>query len=115
MDETKFNIIEFGLHIQRCIEILDDLDLKNHPLKNKKLNQQFKGIYGVLEKETKLYNELFQCSEEDTMYFYDVVVENSRTIMGKNLLDKALIESFLFCHKKDPKSVGGILNKVIKQ
>jgi len=115
MDKLKFDIIEFGLHIQRCVEILDDLDLKNNPLKNKKLNQQLKGVYGVLEKETKLYNELFECSEEDTMYFYNVICENAKTIMGKNILDKALIESFLFCHEKDPNSMGGIMTKIIKK
>ncbi len=114
LEETKFAIIELALHIQRSIEILDDLDVKNNPLKNKKLNQAFKGIYPMLEKETKTYNELFQCSEEDTMYFYDVIHENARTILRKSLLDKALIESFLFCHEKDPNSMGGIMNKIIK-
>lgn len=31
MDEDKINYIELKLHFQRSIEILDDLDVKNHP------------------------------------------------------------------------------------
>ena len=48
MDENKINYIELKLHIQRSVELLDDLDIKNHPLKNKKLNQALKGIYAML-------------------------------------------------------------------
>lgn len=115
LEETKFAIIELALHIQRSVEILDDLDIKNNPLKNKKLNQAFKGIYPMLDKETKTYNELFQCSEEDTMFFYDVIHENARTILSRTLLDKALINSFLHCHQKNPTAMGGIMTKIIKQ
>ena len=114
MDEDKINFIEMKLHFQRSIEILDDLDIKNHPLKNKKLNQALKGIYAMLDKEVKTYNELYEVAPSDTMYYYNVVCENAKTVLSKNLVDKALIESFLWCFDKDEKSVSGILNKVIK-
>jgi len=114
MDEDKINYIEMKLHFQRSIEILDDLDVKNHPLKNKKLNQALKGIYAMLDKEVKTYNDLYEVSPDDTMYYYNVVCENAKTVLSKNLVDKALIESCLWCFDKDEKSVSGILNKVIK-
>lgn len=114
-EETMFNLIEFRLLNQRMVEILDDLNLKSHPLRNQKLNQQLKGVYAVLDKQTKQYNELFEACSDDTMYYYDVICENSKTLMSKNLLDKALINTFLFCNDKNPKAVAGILNKIIKE
>ena len=115
MDEIKIDYIELKLHFQRSIEILDDLDIKNHPLKNKKLNQALKGIYAMLEKEVKTYNELYEVSPDDTMYYYNVVCENAKTVLSRNLIDKALIESFLYCFSKEEKSVSGILNKIINK
>lgn len=52
-EATMFNLIEFRLLNQRMVEILDDLNLKSHPLRNQKLNQQLKGVYAVLDKQTK--------------------------------------------------------------
>lgn len=114
-EETMFNLIEFRLLNQRMVEILDDLNLKSHPLRNQKLNQQLKGVYSVLDKQTKLYDDLFEKHSDDTMYYYDVICENSKTLMSKNLLDKALINTFLFCNDKNPKAMAGILNKIIKE
>lgn len=114
MDENKINYIELKLHIQRSVELLDDLDIKNHPLKNKKLNQALKGIYAMLDKEVKTYDDLYKVSPNDTMYYYNVVCENAKTVLSKDLVDKALVESFLYCYKLDEKSVAGILNKVLK-
>ena len=113
--ETMYNIIEFRILNQRMVEILDDLNVKKHPLKNQKLNQQLKGIYGVLDKQTKLYNELFEVSKEDTLYFYDVICENAKSVMSQSLLNKALINTFLFCYEKNQKAVAGIFNKIIKE
>jgi len=115
MDEDKINFIEMKLHFQRSIEILDDLDIKSHPLKNKKLNQALKGIYAMLDKEVKTYNDLYEVAPEDTMYYMNVVCENAKTVLSRNLVDKALIESFLWCFSVDEKSVSGILNKIIKK
>lgn len=115
MEKEKIDFIELKLHLQRSIEILDDLDIKNHPLKNKKLNQALKGIYAMLDKEVKTYNDLYAVAPEDTMYYYNVVCENAKTVLSKDLVDKALIESFLYCYKLDEKSVAGILNKIIKK
>lgn len=112
--QQKYSIIELGIHIQRAVEILDDLNITNHPLKNKKLNQQLKGVYGVLDKETKLYNELHAISSDDTYHFYDVIKENSRIIMKNHLVDKSLVCSFLVAHEHNPKAVEGIINKTLK-
>jgi hypothetical protein len=49
------------------------------------------------------------------MYYYDVICENSKTLMSKNILDKSLINTFLFCNDKNPKAIAGILNKIIKE
>lgn len=112
--KQNYSVLELGIHLQRAIEILDDLNIANHPFKNKKLNQQLKGVYGVLDKETKLYNKFHEVSANNTAYFYDVIKKNTSTIMQNHLLDQALICSFLVAHEADPKSVEGILNKVLK-
>ncbi len=114
MDEDKINYIELKLHFQRSIEILDDLNIKNHPLKNKKLNQALKGIYAMLDKEVKTYDDLHKVAPEDTMYYYNVVCENAKTVLSKNLVDKALIESYLYCYEKEPESIEIVLNEILK-
>lgn len=110
----KYSIIELGIHIQRAVEILDDLNITDHPLKNKKLNQQLKGVYGVLDKETKLYNELHTVSADDTYHFYDVIKENSKIIMKNHLVDKSLVCSFLVAHEANPKAAEGVINKILR-
>ena len=112
--QQKYSIIELGIHIQRAVEILDDLNITDHPLKNKKLNQQLKGVYGVLDKETKLYNELHTVSADDTYHFYDVIKENSKIIMKNHLVDKSLVCSFLVAHDANPKAAEGIINKILR-
>lgn len=115
MDEVKIDFIELALHFQRSIEILDDLDIKNHPLKNKKLNQGLKAVYAMLDKQVATYNDLYEVAPEDTMYYMNVVCENAKTVLSRNLVDKALIESYLYCYEKEPKSLEGIMNKIIKK
>ena len=110
----KYSVIELGIHIQRAVEILDDLNITDHPFKNKKLNQQLKGVYGVLDKETKLYNDLHEVSSDDLYHFYDVIKENSRLIMSNHLVDKSLVCSFLVAHEADPKAAEGIINKILR-
>ena len=112
--QQKYDIIELGIHIQRSVEIMDNLNLKNHPLKNKKLNQQLKGVYGVLDKETKLYNELHAVSADDLYHFYDVIKENSKIIMKNHLVDKSLVCSFLVAHEANPKAAEGVINKILR-
>jgi hypothetical protein len=110
-----YNILELWIINQRYTELLDDLNLKNHPLKNKKLNQALKGIYPMLDKETKNFSEIHGVSPDGTNQFYDIIVENSKFIRGHHLLDKSMICSFLIAHEKDPKAVEGIISKVIKR
>lgn len=112
--ETGYNLIELRVIIQRGIEILDDLDLKKNPMANKPLKTMLKGIYAPLDKQTKLYNEIFEASPEGAMHFYNVVKNNADFIMQNHLLDKALICSFLMAHQKNPKAVEGIMEKILK-
>lgn len=112
--QQKYSVIELGIHIQRAVEILDDLNITNHPLKNKKINQQLKGVYGVLDKETKLYNDLHEVSADDLYHFYDVVKENSKIIMKNHLVDKSLVCSFLVAHEANPKAAEGVINKILR-
>jgi hypothetical protein len=109
-----YNIIELSILFQRSIEILDDLNAINHKIKNKALASQLKAIYPSLDKQTKLYNEMYNIENEGVSHFYDITKKNAEYIMNFNLLDKALICSFLVAHEIDTKSVEGIINKVIK-
>jgi hypothetical protein len=109
-----YNIIELSILFQRSIEILDDLNAINHKIKNKALASQLKAIYPSLDKQTKLYNEMYNVENEGVSHFYDITKKNAEYIMNFNLLDKALICSFLVAHEIDTKSVEGIINKVIK-
>lgn len=110
-----YNIIELSILFQRSIEILDELNAIDHPIKNKALASQLKAIYPSLDKQTKLYNEMYNVEQEGVSHFYDITKKNSEYIMNFNLLDKALICSFLVAHEIDSKSVEGIINKVIKK
>jgi hypothetical protein len=109
-----YNIIELSILFQRSIEILDDLNAINHKIKNKALASQLKAIYPSLDKQTRLYNEMYNVENEGVSHFYDITKKNAEYIMNFNLLDKALICSFLVAHEIDTKSVEGIINKVIK-
>jgi hypothetical protein len=109
-----YNIIELSILFQRSIEILDDLNAIDHKIKNKALASQLKAIYPSLDKQTKLYNEMYNVENEGVSHFYDITKKNAEYIMNFNLLDKALICSFLVAHEIDTKSVEGIINKVIK-
>lgn len=109
-----YNVIELSILFQRSIEILDELNRINHPIKNKSLASQLKAIYPSLDKQTKLYNEMYNVEQEGVSHFYDITKRNCEYIMNYNLLDKALICSFLVAHEIDSKSVEGIINKVIK-
>jgi hypothetical protein len=109
-----YNIIELSILFQRSIEILDELNAIDHKIKNKALASQLKAIYPSLDKQTKLYNEMYNVENEGVSHFYDITKKNAEYIMNFNLLDKALICSFLVAHEIDTKSVEGIINKVIK-
>lgn len=109
-----YNIIELWIINQQYTELLDDLNIRSNPLKNKKLNQALKGIYPMLDKETKNFTEIYEASPDGTNQFYDNIVENSKFIRKHHLLDQSLICSFLIAHQKDPKAVEGIINKIIR-
>lgn len=113
--KTANMVIELGILVQRSIEILDHLKDINHNFKNPKLNSGLKAVYPSLDKQTKLYDDLFNASQEGVSKLYDTTKENTRIIMNNDLLDQALICSFLLAHKKDSKSVEGIINKVLKK
>jgi hypothetical protein len=110
-----YSLIELSIHLQRSIEILDDINQTNHPLKNKKLSSQLKGLYPSLDKQTKLYNHLFTVSSEGISHFYDTVKQNSQFIMSNSILDQALFSQFKIAHLEDSKSVEGIIHKVLKK
>ncbi len=110
-----YNIIELSILFQRSIEILDEINAINHPIKNKALASQLKAIYPSLDKQTKLYNEMFDVEQEGVSHFYDITKKNAEYIMNFNLLDKALICSFLVAHEINPKAIESIINKVIKK
>ncbi len=115
-EQTRnYNLMELHILFQRSIEILDDLKNCDFPLKNNKLNQQLKGVYGPLDKETKKYNDLYAASPEVTTHFYDVIQANCDVIMRNNLLDKSMVIGFLAAHEKDPKAIEGIINKIINK
>jgi len=110
-----YNVIELSILFQRSIEILDELNAIDHPIKNKALASQLKAIYPSLDKQTKLYNEMYNVETEGINHFYDITKRNCEYIMNFNLLDKALICSFLVAHEIDSKAVEGIINKTIKR
>jgi hypothetical protein len=110
-----YNVIELSILFQRSIEILDELNNIDHKIKNKPLASQLKAIYPSLDKQTKLYNEMYNVETEGVNHFYDITKKNAEYIMSYNLLDKALICSFLVAHEIDSKAVEGIINKVIKK
>lgn len=110
-----YNLIELSILFQRAIEILDDLNAIDHKLKNKALASQLKALYPSLDKQTKQYNEMYNAEQEGVSHFYDITKKNAEYIMNYNLLDKALICSFLIAHEINTKAVEGIINKVIKE
>lgn len=116
-DEQKqaLNIVEARILSQRLIEILDDLNLKNHPTKNQKLNQNLKGLYPILDKQTKQYDELFKTSQEGTLTYYETVCINSQLILSYNLIDKNLLNKCFLANAKNEKAFHGILNKILKE
>lgn len=109
-----YNIIELWTINQRYTELLDEFNVKNNALKNKKLNSALKSIYPMLDKETKNYSEMYHASSDGTNHFYDNITQNAKFIRSHHLLDQALICSFLVAHEKNPKAMEGIINKIIK-
>ena len=57
---------------------------------------------------------MFKAEEEAVSHFYDITKRNAEYMMNYNLLDKALICSFLVANEIDSKAVEGIINKTIK-
>lgn len=113
--QQGYNLIELRIINQRYIELLDDLDVANSPFKNKKLNQQLKGVYPVIDKETKKYNAMYDVSPEGTTQFYDTTCENAKFIMQDNLLNKTLICGFLMAHEKNSELIETIINQILTQ
>lgn len=113
--QQGYDLIELRIVNQRYIELLDDLEVKKSPFANKQLNAQLKGVYGVIDKETKKYNSMFEVCAEGTTAFYNATCDIARWIMTKSLFDKALFAQYQIAHDLDYKSVEGIINKVIKR
>ena len=109
-----YKLIELSINFQRSIEIIDELEGIKHQIKNKTLASQLKAIYPSLDKQCHIYNEMFKAEEEAVSHFYDITKRNAEYMMNYNLLDKALICSFLVAHEIDSKAVEGIINKTIK-
>mgnify|MGYP001618654758 CR=1 FL=1 len=112
--EQAYKIIELSVHLQRSIEILDDLNLLDHPLKNKKLASNLKAVYPSIDKQTKLYNEFYNANPLITQHFYEVVRENSRFIMSNNIIDQSKISNYLMAHEINSSSLEGIVTKILK-
>lgn len=111
----NFNLIELRIVNQRYVEILDDLLTYNLPTNNKKLNNQLKATYSMLEKETKKYNELYKATPEGTSAFFETCELNAKLIMSNVILDKNLINKCLTANKLNPKALEGILDKILKE
>lgn len=111
--KTGYSLIELRINLQRAIEILDDLDLKNNPLGDKKLRSQLKAIYPALDKETKKYNSMYQSNEEGVCHYYDIMKKNEEFIMSNHLIDKALCCSFLIAHELNPDVIEEAVNNVL--
>lgn len=113
--ELGFNQIELRVVLQRAIELIDDLNYSSKQIKNLKLKSNLKSIYGILEKETKKYNDLFEATPEGTTAFYDIVVANNLLVMRNHLLDKNLINKCIVANEMNPKALDGILVKILKE
>jgi hypothetical protein len=113
--ELGFNQIELRVVLQRAIELIDDLNYSSKQIKNLKLKSNLKSIYGILEKETKKYNDLFEATPEGTTAFYDIVVANNLLVMRNHLLDKNLINKCIVANEINPKALDGILVKILKE
>lgn len=113
-EKTGLMIIELWILFQRSIEILDDLNLKNNPMKNQKMKAHLKAIYPMLDKEVKNYDAIWKATPEGTDVFYLTLCENVKAIMSNNIIDKNLIAQCLAAHEKNPKALEGILNKILK-
>lgn len=113
--QLGFNQIELRVILQRAIELIDDLNYSSKEIKNLKLKSNLKSIYGILDKETKKYNDLFEATAEGTTAFYDVVVANTLLVMRNNLIDKNLINKAVLANEINPKALEGILDKILKE
>lgn len=113
-EKTNLLIIELWVLCQRQIEILDDLDLKNNPMKNNKLKQNLKGIYPMLDKMVKNYDEIYKATKDGTNAFYFTLKENTDAIMHHDLIDKNFVAKCLLAKEKDLKAIEGILTKILK-
>ena len=107
-------LIELRLVFQRAIELMDNLEVNNDPFKNKQLNSQLKGVYGVLDKQTKRYDDMYKVSPKGTTTFYNVVCESAKYVMTKHLFDKAGFVQYQAAHDINPKAVEGIVRKILK-
>lgn len=112
---TGYNLIELRIIMQRAIEIMDDLDVVKYPLKNKALQSQLKALLPSLDKETKKYNDMYSVCSEGSAHFYNTVVANAQACMSNHLLDKVAVAQYLAAYDRDPKSIDGIIKKILKQ
>lgn len=113
--QQNMRIVELSILFQRAIEIMDDLEATKNPTKNKKLNAQLKAVYGPLDKETKKYDEFYRATQGGTSAFYEIICANTKLIMSNNIIDKSLVAKTLLANEKNPKSLDGILNKILKE
>ena len=110
-----YKLIDLCINFQWSIKIIDELEGIKQQSRNKKLVSQVKTIYRSLDKQSQINNEMFKAEEEAVSHFYDITKRNAEYMMNYNLLDKALICSFLVAHEIDSKAVEGIINKIIKK
>jgi len=113
-DKTQLAIIEMWVLFQRTIEILDDLNVKKNPLKNQRLNSHLKALYPMIDKEVKNYDSIYKATPNGTEVFYLTLCENVEAVMKLNIIDKNFIAQCLAAKEKNPKSVEGILSKILK-
>jgi len=92
------------------LESLKRYGMLRHKTKNL-LNNTIKELQKIEEKE---FERIYDADEKNTHIISSNLIEFFDVVMKDGFTSQMLLQNMIIAHKKDPKSIEGIINKVLR-
>ena len=101
------------MSVQLTLNLLESI--KHTPYFQKELKRSLNlCLPHLINSEKQYYDNFFEVKEESTTQVYQVYEDFVRLIAGVAIYDMQNISSIIEAYRKDPKSIEGITNKILR-